>query len=155
MAVQGPSNAGRSPATPGKLTAQDVMNRLPPGVELATIGRRFGAALLNLLLVIVTLGIGWIIWALILWKRGQNPAQRMLKLRVVKEATGQLPTYGEMFIRNFLGYYLIQGILDSFLIGLGLLFMPFFSEKRQALWDRLAGTVVVMDPSGALEPALG
>jgi uncharacterized RDD family membrane protein YckC len=153
MTAQGPSTPEWSTQAPGQLTAQDVVRGLPPGVELAGLGRRFGAALLNALLAIVTLGIGWIIWDLVLWQRGQNPGQRILKLRVVKETTGQIPSYGEMFVRNFLEYYLLMGLLEGLLIGIFLLFMPFFGDKKQALWDRMSGTIVVKDENGVLEPA--
>jgi len=40
----------------------------------ASAGKRFGAWLLNLVLAVVTLGIGWLIWDVIMWKDGKNPA---------------------------------------------------------------------------------
>ena len=51
---------------------------------LASKGRRFGAYLLEIPLTIVTLGIGYIIWMLIVWARGQTPAKQLLKMRVVR-----------------------------------------------------------------------
>src|ERR1700733_13164235 len=51
---------------------------LPNGVQLASIGRRIGAWFLAIPLAIVTLGIGYVIWGLIVWGRGQTPALQVL-----------------------------------------------------------------------------
>src|SRR5580693_1562298 len=40
---------------------------LPQGVQLAPVGRRIGAFFLAFPLFIVTLGIGYIVWGLIVW----------------------------------------------------------------------------------------
>lgn len=32
----------------------------------------------------VTLAIGWLIWALIVYSHGQSPAKQLLKMRVVR-----------------------------------------------------------------------
>src|SRR5690348_6750408 len=55
---------------------------LPNGTELASVGRRIGAFFLAIPLWIITLGIGYIIWGLILWGRGQTPALSVLGMRV-------------------------------------------------------------------------
>jgi hypothetical protein len=54
---------------------------LPVGVELATIGRRIGAFFLSFPLFIVTLGIGYAIWGLVVWGQGQTPALQVLGMR--------------------------------------------------------------------------
>src|SRR4051794_1602934 len=59
----------------------------PPNVSSA--GKRFGAFLLEIPLAIVTLGIGWVIWDLILWQDGRSPAKQLLKMRIVDAASGQ------------------------------------------------------------------
>ncbi|HET9050914.1 MAG TPA: RDD family protein [Candidatus Dormibacteraeota bacterium] len=112
-----------------------------PG-PLAAPGRRFVGWLLQLVLVIVTLVIGYIIWDLILWQKGQTPAYSIMKMQVVKKDTGQPATWGTMFLRGFVGG-LIQGLLNSFLIGYILLFMPFWDKDNQMLWDKISGTVVI------------
>jgi len=43
---------------------------LPNGTELASVGRRIGAGFLTIPLAIATLGIGYIIWGLIVWGGG-------------------------------------------------------------------------------------
>ena len=51
---------------------------LPQGVKLASVGRRIGAWFLAIPLWICTLVIGYVIWGLIVWGRGQTPAQQVL-----------------------------------------------------------------------------
>lgn len=123
------------------------------GATLASPWRRFGAQLLNALLTIVTLYIGWIIWTIVLWSKGQNPGQRILGLRVVDERTGLPPGRGRMFIRNFLCLGVLMNILTSFVIPIVLYFMPFWDAKNQSLWDKMASTLVVNDPNRTLEPS--
>jgi hypothetical protein len=51
---------------------------LPRGTQLASVGRRIGAFFLAIPLSIVTLFIGYAIWGLIVWGRGQTPAHAAL-----------------------------------------------------------------------------
>ena len=112
-----------------------------PG-PLATPGRRFVGWLLSIVLFIVTLVIGYIIWDLVLWSRGQTPTYSILKMQVVKKDTGQPATWGTMFLRGFVGG-IIQGLLNSVLVGYILYFMPFWDDNKQLLWDKISGTVVI------------
>ena len=59
---------------------------IPPGTELASHGRRIGAWFLAIPLFIVTLGIGYIVWGLILWTEGTSPALKVLGMRVWRVA---------------------------------------------------------------------
>ncbi|MFB7248546.1 hypothetical protein CW362_36590 [Streptomyces populi] len=109
-------------------------------------GVRFAAYLLNLLLMVVTLGIGWLIWAMVTWSTDSaNPGQKLMGLSIVKKDTGVRLTWGGMFVRNFL----LAGVVMSFLSAITLsiaawvnLFKLFGSEK-QNLVDSMAGSVVV------------
>ena len=67
---------------------------LPPGVELASIGRRIGAFFLSIVLSIITLGIGYVIWGLIVWGRGTTPALQVLGMRCWKPETSRPATWG-------------------------------------------------------------
>ncbi|QMU72986.1 RDD family protein [Streptacidiphilus sp. P02-A3a] len=103
---------------------------------------RLGAQLLNGLLSIVTLFIGWLIWAMITWSNDScNPGQKILGLKVVKKDTGAALTWGELFIRNFLLGGIVYGITFSVLYVVDI--FKTFGTERQRVLDSMAGTVVI------------
>ncbi|MEQ8148212.1 RDD family protein [Streptomyces sp. OP7] len=109
-------------------------------------GSRFLAYLLNVVLMTVTLVVGWLVWAMVTWSNDSaNPGQKLMGLAIVKKDTGARLTWGEMFVRNFLLGGLVLGVLSTVtagIVGLVNLFKIFGSEK-QNLVDSMAGTVVV------------
>jgi uncharacterized RDD family membrane protein YckC len=76
---------------------------LPPGVQLASTGRRIGAFFLAIPLAIITLGIGYAIWGLIVWGRGQTPALQVLGMRCWRPETGRVAGWGWMALRETIG----------------------------------------------------
>ena len=127
-------------------TQPHVTGTLVPTEDRATAGIRLGSYLLNGVLSVVTLGIGWLIWAMITWSNDSaNPAQKMLGLKVVKKETGEPLTWGQMFVRNFLLGCLVMEIIYVCSLSVCFfidIFKPFGGE-RQRLLDSMAGTVVV------------
>ena len=121
---------------------------LPQGVGLAGVGSRLGAALLDSLLISVTFGIGWLIWAANISGKGQTPGKQLLKLRIVDATTAQPIGFGRMFFMRGLVAGLVASIAIPFTIGI-LLFMPFWDKRNQTLWDKISGTIVVSDPNNA------
>ena len=119
---------------------------------LASKGRRFGAYMLEIPLVIVTLGIGYLIWMLIVWARGQTPAKQLLRMRVVRLEKRRAAHWGWMALRNFVLGGLIGSLLELIFFGLGILWLLangislLASKRNQALWDVMLKTVVVHDP---------
>jgi len=123
----------------------------PATYQLSSKGKRLGAALLDGLLIIVTLVIGWLIWWVLLWKKGQSPAKSILKMRVIKADTGVCVTTGEMAIRELVGKWLLgvvplYGLIDALFV--------LIDERAQALHDKIAGTLVIDDPDDRFAPAL-
>lgn len=121
---------------------------LPPGVELASHGRRIGAYFLSIPLSIVTLGIGYLIWGLIVWGKGTSPALQVLGMRVYRPEQQQVATFGTMALRNIIGG-IAQGILSiiTYLVS----FVLFLTRPdRKSLPDLIASTVVVHDPDKVL-----
>ena len=116
-----------------------------PGVLLASGGSRFGAYLLDGVLAIVTLGVGWLIWHLIVMARGQSPAKQLLGMRAIK-TDGTPAGWGTMFLRDWVGKFLV-GLAVSFTFGIGLIlyFWLLWDPRKQELWDKMADTVVVKD----------
>jgi len=118
---------------------------LPQGVELATVGRRIGAYFLSIVLSIVTLGIGYIIWGLIVWRRGTSPAFQVLGMRVWRPNESRPATFGTMALRNIVGGIAtgILGIVTELIS-----FVMFVSGGRhQSLADKIGSTVVIHDPN--------
>jgi uncharacterized RDD family membrane protein YckC len=105
-------------------------------VVMATRLSRIGSWLVNILLVFLTLGIGWIIWWFIVAPKGQNPGKAVVGLRVIK-TDGSAMNTGTMFIRGLLG--LVCGLIPLYLDDLWML----WDKDAQTLHDKLADTVVV------------
>jgi len=121
---------------------------LPQGVGVAGVGSRLGAALLDSLLLSVTFGIGWLIWAAIIAGKGQTPGKQLLKLRVVDATTARPIGFGRMFFMRGLVAGFVASVAILFTIGI-LLFMPFWDKRNQTIWDKVSGTIVVSDPNNA------
>ena len=98
-------------------------------------------------LAIVTLIIGYVIWAFIAYSRGQNPAKQILNMSVIDERIGQPATWGTMLLRG----WVIDGLLGQVTFGLFNLvsaFWIFSGESTQRLTDKMVKTLVVDAPAG-------
>jgi uncharacterized RDD family membrane protein YckC len=122
---------------------------LPQGVALASVGRRIGAWFLAIPLVIVTLGIGYVVWGLIAWGRGQSPALQVLGMRCWRPDDHRPAGFWWMALRDVVGR-IADGIL--WFISELVSFVFFVSRNdHRALHDLVAGTVVLHDPNGVLK----
>lgn len=121
---------------------------LPQGTELAGIGRRIGAFFLAIPLAIVTLVIGYAIWGLIVWGRGQTPALQVLGMRCYRPQTGRVANWGWMALREVIGR-LVEGILSLITQLVSFVLFAARSDHR-SLHDLIAGTVVLHDPNKVL-----
>jgi uncharacterized RDD family membrane protein YckC len=138
------------PAYPPRPHPPEVDLPLPPGIKLSSPWVRLGASLLDGLLLFVTLFIGWLVWTLIVWSKGQTPGKQICGLRVVMEETGRAASWGQMFLRDFLIRTLAIGILGELTCGIFSLVstLMIFSTYHETMWDKWAGTLVVDDRSG-------
>jgi uncharacterized RDD family membrane protein YckC len=95
------------------------------------------------LLFVVTCGIGWLIWDIVLWQQSTSPAKKMLNLKIVDINTGAPASMVQMLLREGLGKIVlsaitgIAGIVSAVLI----LVVP----SRQGVWDFIAKTTVVRE----------
>lgn len=125
-------------------------------IKLATFRHRLGALFLDAALAILTFGIGWIIWSLVVWSEGQTPAKKILKLRVYASDSMKTTTWGHMAVREFLVYLtlvIISVILDLVTFGIlgtiGLVTWYFleivfyFTKNKRTLRDILVKTLVI------------
>ena len=90
-------------APPGTYFDPASQLALPEGTQLASVGRRIGAYFLAIPLSIVTLGIGYVIWGLIVWGRGQTPTYQVLKMRCWRPETAEVPGWWLMALREIVG----------------------------------------------------
>ena len=113
--------------------------------ELATPGARLGSHLLEALLALVTLGLGWLIWSFVIWGQGTTPGHKVLKHYIVNEKTGRELTWGQMFVREFLIKGLLVPLLSAFSFGIVYLVdsLMVTRDDRKTLHDRICGSVVV------------
>jgi uncharacterized RDD family membrane protein YckC len=136
------------------MASTQVLN-LPAGTNKANPLMRLVAYFLEALLLVVTLGIGWLVWAAMTAPTGQTPAKRILGQRVISARSIQPVGFAKMFwVRGILGGIIVPVILT---ISLGILiFMPFWDRRNQNLWDKISGTYVVDDLGDAwnMKPAL-
>jgi len=121
--------------------------QLPPGVEVATTGRRIGAYFLAFVLIIVTLVIGYIVWGLILWnKHSTTPALKVLGMKAWDIQTNAPASFGQMVMRDFVGR-----IVEGLCIIIGIVsFVMFLGQDRRTIHDKIGRTIVVHDPNKVL-----
>lgn len=121
------------------------------GLPYATPLHRFGGSILEAVLAVVTLGIGWFVWWLILIGQGLTPARQILGLRIVNVKTMQPVASSHVFLRGFVVYFLafsaLASALSLLLFGAGWLFtlvsaLLVFRSSHQTLWDQMTGTTV-------------
>lgn len=133
----------------------------PVAGALATQGRRFAGFILDALLFVFTIAIGWLIWFLVIAGRGQTPAKQILRLRVVGE-DGRTASYGWMLLREiavkWVAFIVLNLVLAAVVGNAGTwVYVAAFAAcalwcvwdaNRQCLWDKLLRTLVVHDPEG-------
>ena len=134
-----------------------------PEFELASQGRRLGAFILDIALGVVTLGIGWLIWFLVIARRGQTPAKQILGLHIVR-ADGTSAGFGWTLLREVVLKWGVFAALDLVLLQVnadiaGFVTLGVFAVAalwctwdtyRQCLWDKVARTWVVYLPQQPL-----
>jgi uncharacterized RDD family membrane protein YckC len=113
-------------------------------LPLASKGKRFGGLLLELVLGIITLGIGWLIWSIVIWEKGLTPAKSILGMRVIKDSTMRPATRGDMALRELVGKVVLS-VIPFYQIVSGVFVLA--TDDATALWDKVAHTHVVDDPN--------
>ena len=146
MAAYGQPNVA---VLPGMYYDPNSGLQIPDQTELASVARRIGAYFVAIPLIIVTLGIGYIIWGLIVWSRGQTPALQVLGCRCWRTETNRIADWGYMALREVVG-----GIIEGIWI-VGIISFIFMVSRpdRRAIHDMIAGTIVLHDPNKVLAPA--
>ena len=139
---------GTAVVTPGFYIDPASGLQIPDGTQLASVGRRIGAWFLAIPLAVVTLGIGYIIWGLIVWGSGTTPALQVLGMRCWRPEDGRVPGWWWMALREVVGR-LAEGILSLITLITSFVLMV-ATKERKSLHDLIAGTVVLHDPDKVL-----
>lgn len=137
-----------APVPQGMYLDQQSGLMLPEGVQLASVGRRIGAFFLAIPLWIVTLAIGYVIWGLIVWGRGQTPALQVLGMRCWRPETSRVAGWWWMALRETVGR-IADSVLGIITEVLSFVLMV-TGRERKSLHDIIAGTVVLHDPNKVL-----
>lgn len=110
-----------------------------------TPGARLGAFLMDALLSVVTLGIGWLIWSLIVWQKGTTPGHQVLKQKIVDEKTGETFSWGRMALRELVFKGIVIGVGSVFTLGILWVVDSLFvvREDRKTIHDMMSRSIVV------------
>jgi len=115
------------------------------GEPIATPAVRLGSYLLDFLLLVVTLAIGWIIWSLIVWSKGTTPGHQVLRLYIVDEKSGKTATWGHMALRELVMKGIVGSAASTITFGIYFIVDSLFVVRsdRRTLHDLLSSTQVV------------
>ena len=119
--------------------------------HLATIGKRIWATILDFIMFIVTLGIGYVIWFIMVAQRGQTPGKQLAK-EVCINKNGKPLSFWRMVLREIIGQFLFALITGGIFGWLDELW-ALWDKDRQTLHDKMAGSWVV-DSTPTLENRL-
>lgn len=136
----------------GVAPAVAVRTALP----LASYGKRIGTLVLDSIIAVITLGVGYLIWFAIVAPKGQTPSMALVGVHCVDE-TGKTVSPGRMWVRQLIYAGLVYWIANLFIglvfVWLGVPWLPiatligyvwaFWDKDRQTLHDKMAGTFVV------------
>lgn len=122
---------------------------LPAGVVVSSKGRRFGAYLLDVLLILVTCFIGWIIWQLVILGKATSPAKSLLGMRMINAETGRPLSAGETALRELVWKLVIGNVTGGISTIVGAIMLLVSGTPPKAWWDSVSKSIVVNDPDNA------
>ena len=116
------------------------------GIRTTSARRRLLGFVLDIVLFVVTLGIGYLVWALIVFRGGRSPAKQLLGMRVIKLKDDRPSGWWRMVGREFAKALLLTVFVSAFWI--------LWDYDNQELWDKLAETLVVDWPQHVPVPSV-
>ena len=135
---------GYDPPMSNELTHSSTANNL----RYATFQHRLGAYALDCALAFCTCGIGWLIWAFVVWGQGQTPGKQILKMRTINFTNGLPASWGHMAVRELLipmaagiASYITFGLAGVAWIVIEIVF--YFTKNQRSFRDYWAKTAVI------------
>jgi hypothetical protein len=116
--------------------------------EAAGLSRRVAALALTPFLMVVTLGVGWLVWSIAQWRHGRTPSYGLVGVRVVLASDGRPIGVARSLARCSICLVLvIPTVIVCCVIGLSFVFGASAPDDllrpRTAPWDYLTRTRVV------------
>jgi hypothetical protein len=136
-------------AVDGQAPANDTSGKGVDRLPAASVGTRSKALLLTPVLIVITLGVGWLAWSVVEWCSGRNPSYRRTNLRVVRKADGKPIGLGRSMLREVCcALLLVPTLVACAFLALGFVMGAsppegMFRQSRRAPWDMLTRTDVV------------
>ncbi|HEY6471351.1 MAG TPA: RDD family protein [Acidimicrobiales bacterium] len=127
-------------------------SRTYTGLPGGSLGVRVKALMLTFLLIVVTLGVGWMAWSVLEWRHGRTVSFKLMGLRVVRASDGRPIGLGTSLLRNALlcSVLFVPTMLVCIVLALAFVMgasppEDLLSKPRKAPWDRLTKTMVVQE----------
>jgi uncharacterized RDD family membrane protein YckC len=129
----------------------------PEQLQTATQGRRLAGYVLDSIVFVLSFGIGWLVWLLLVAPRGQSPGKQLLGMYIIRNdgtrAGGAYTWMRELIIEMLLfgGVFAVLGAMTG---GLGQILWVIpalwcvWDAERQCLWDKVASTYIAHSPQG-------
>jgi hypothetical protein len=126
------------------------MGRMAGPRGAASLGKRLEALALTPVLLVVTLGVGWLVWSVFEWRKGRTPSYRIVGLRVVRSSDAQPIGVARSLARCSICLLLVvPTVVACVVIGISFVFGASAPDDllrpRTAPWDFLTGTKVIDD----------
>jgi hypothetical protein len=124
---------------------------LPPRASpSASTAARLEALGLTFVLFVCTLGVGWLIWSVVEWRKGRTASFRLRGLRVVRQSDGRPIGLCRSIVRNAIccTVLLVPTIIVCAVVALAFVMGAsppdgLMRQARRAPWDVLTGTTVL------------
>jgi hypothetical protein len=118
----------------------------------ASLGLRIKALSITFGLIVVTLGVGWLVWSVVEWRHGRTASFKLTGLRIVRNSDGRPIGLWRSVLRNAVlcTVLLIPTMLLCLVVAFAFVMgasppSDLFSKPRNAPWDRMTKTTVVLD----------
>jgi hypothetical protein len=114
----------------------------------ASLGKRIGALALTPVVLVATLGVGWLAWSVLEWRNGRTPSYRLIGLRVVRIQDEKPSGFVRSLVRSCIcGLLVVPTIAVGCVVGVCFVFGASppddLFRPRRAPWDHLTATMVI------------
>ena len=139
-------NCGQAPGYERTCRVCRQVKSMTAGITTTSARKRLAGFLLDVVLLVATLGIGYLVWALILYRSGRSPAKQLLGMRVIKLKDDRPAGWWRMVWREIAKLVMLTVLVSAFWI--------LWDYDNQELWDKFAETLVVDWPPNVPVPSV-